>query len=332
MSKGKVEYGGADLAHFYKKIYECSADRKFDIGYTWLTQLFSSWSNCNAEISFIFELIFIVLVLATLHFVMFKFVKKSDSKRFILAVITGILLYSYFITGTKQYIGSLFFFILCACQLKNRSVLRPSLIAGMLSSVMHVTSSLATLSFLAIKPFQDLYMKHPKRLFLLANCFIILIILTVAYFVESYTGVKGTYLQKFNSYTAVGKKEFISFSTINLIKFTVLTIWVTFCLRLSLRKADRVLCLLSLNFLFWIVIIIFANFIGFIGYLTSARLIAIPTTAFLIFSSINSNNTVSRLSFLMFNVLNIKAFIDYINYDSNTVLPIEVILFSFWGV
>lgn len=332
MSKGEIEYGGADLSHFYKKIYECASDRPFDIGYYWLTQLFSGWSNCEADISFVFELILVVLVLAILHFLMMKFVEKSDIKRVMLAVITGLLLYTYFITGTKQYIGSLFFFLLCASQLNNRSVLGPSLIAGMASCVMHATSALATLSFLALRPFQGLYMRYPKRLFLVASCLIFLIFLAVVGFVESYTGVKGTYLQKFNSYSSVGIEKLDSFSIINLIRFIILSIWATFCLRLSLRNGDRVLCMLSLNFLFWMIIIILANFTGFIGYLTSTRLIAIPTMAFLIFSSINSNNTVSRLSFLMFNVLSIKAFIDYINYDSNAVLPIEVILFSFWGV
>ena len=334
MSKGEIDYGGADLSHFYKKLYQCSYEKHIDFSataYKWLTQMFSNWSNCDADISFIFELIFVVLLIAILHFLMIKFVGKSDIKRIMLAVITGLLLYSYFITGTKQYIGSLLFFIFCAWQLNNRSVLGPGLIVGIFSSGMHATSGLATLSFLALKPFQDLYMRYPKRLSLVVICLIVYVLLIVVTFVESYIGVRGAYMQKFNSYSSVGTERLDSFSTLNLLRFIILSLWASFCLRLSLRNEDRVLCFLSLFFLFWITIILCANFIGFIGYLTSTRLIAIPTTVFLIFSSINSNNTVSRFSFLMFNFLSIKAFIDYINYDFKTVFPIEVILFSFWG-
>ena len=174
-------------------------------------------------------------------------------------------------------------------------------------------------------------MIYPKRLFLIGSCLVFFMLLTVINFVETYIGTRGFFLQKFSSYSSVGAK-LDGFSTLNQMRFIVLSVWVAFCLRVSLQNGDRVLLLLSLNFLFWMVIIIFANSVGFIGYLTSTRMIAIPTTMFLIFSSINSNNTVSRISFLIFNVIYIKAFIDYINYDFKTVLPVEVILFSFWGV
>ena len=205
-----------------------------------------------------------VLVLAILHFLMMKFIENSDIKRVMLAIITGLLLYSYFITGTKQYLGSLFFFLFCASQLNNRSVVGFSLIFGMFSSVMHTTSTLSTLLFLALRAFQDLYMRYPKTLFLVANSLIILIFLAVVEFVETYTGVRGTYLQKFNSYSSVGIEKLDSFSIINLTRFIGLSIWATFCLRFSLRNGDRLLCIISLNYLFWMIIIIFANSIGFI--------------------------------------------------------------------
>lgn len=321
ISKGRIEYGGADLQHFYLPNFKCAIPGyQYDIVYRYLSSIINFVSECDHNIGFVLEAAIIVILLMYLLVSVLKRIKsRSSIKYFMVLSIISLLLVKYLITGTRQYISEVLILIFTTHMAFGRKKVIPrGWIFGLFAAGTHTTGLLNLFSFSAIYQLREYSLR--KIFFICMLIFFLTIFVMLFYSQLDFRAVQNNfYFQKFQTYTAINRQELEPFNLLNMVKFCVTFIFSFHCMRVAHRVNDTPLLTVSLNCFIWVVLIFIFVVFDFIGYVTAARLISTPFLSLLFFSVLSTHKYISIVGFLLFNVFSIKGLMDYMSYLSNSV-------------
>lgn len=328
MSKNNIDYIGADLHHFYLPNFSCKIDlNTFDLGYRIFSQALRYLTGCNASIAFIIEYAIILLMILLIARYLLTSGNLSTLQIYSIAVCLSFLSLEYFMTGSRQYYGFILIILCVSSSLGKNKVKIFPMIIGLIASSFHSTALLCFLSIVFLYTSFNFIIKRPLSFFILLSTFVMFLTFSLS------NGFSSTnfYAQRIYTYSSLSGLSG-DFTTINKIRFVVITLFTLYCFQFYRKNNEKFLLLVTINAVTWLLIVYILIYMGFVGYLTASRLSAIPVDLFLFFNLISKNKIIWKVSFIIMNILIIKGINDYINYGHSDTSILEVFIFSFWGI